>query len=79
VHKMEIVPIKNKDGLVRDVNSRAVINTNRAEYENYIARKKQQNDMKSRLDQNCKDIDQIKSDMTEVKQMLLALIKQESN
>ena len=75
---MEIVPIKNKDHLVRDITSRAVINTNRAEYENYLARKKQSQDMKSRLDQNCKDIDCIKKDLTEVKQMLMLLIKQES-
>ncbi len=75
---METVKIKDRDNLVRDMNSRAVINTNKTDYENYIARKKAGNDMKSRIDQNCRDIDFIKQDLTEVKQMLTLLIKQES-
>lgn len=75
---METVKIKDRDNLVRDINSRAVINTNKTDYENYIARRKAGNDMKSRIDQNCKDIDCIKQDLTEVKEMLKLLIKQES-
>jgi hypothetical protein len=75
---METVKIKDRDNLVRDITSRAVINTNKTDYENYIARRKAGNDMKSRIDQNCKDIDCIKQDLTEVKQMLMLLIKQES-
>jgi hypothetical protein len=75
---MEIVQIKNKDSLVRDLNSQAVINTNKTEYENYIARRKTGQDMRARIDQNCKDIDCIKNDLKEVKEMLLLLIKQES-
>ena len=75
---MDTVQIKNREGLVRDVNTRAVINTNKTEYENYLARKKRGEDMKSRIDQNCKDIDCIKNDLQEVKGMLMLLIKQES-
>ena len=75
---MELVQIKNREGLVRDMSSQAVINTNKAEYENYLARKQRGEDMKSRIDQNCKDIDCIKNDLQEVKSMLMLLIKQES-
>jgi hypothetical protein len=75
---METVKIKNRESLVRDVTTRAVINTNRTEYENYLARKKRGEDMRSRIDQNCKDIDCIKNDLQEVKSMLMLLIKQES-
>ena len=75
---MEIVQIKNRENLVRDVSSKAVINTNRTEYENYLSRRKNGQDMKSRIDKNCDDIDCIKRDLTEVKEMLMLLIKQES-
>lgn len=75
---MDIVPIKNRDGLVRDTTSKAIINTNKTEYENYIARKKQGLDMKSKLDKNCQDIDSIKNELTEVKEMIMLLLKQES-
>ena len=75
---MEIVQIKNRENLVRDVNSKAVINTNRTEYENYLSRRKNGQDMKARIDKNCDDIDCIKRDLTEVKEMLMLLIKQES-
>jgi hypothetical protein len=33
------VNIQNKEGLIRDLSSGAVINTNRTEYENYLQRK----------------------------------------
>ena len=75
---MEIVQIKNRENLVRDVSSKAVINTNRTEYENYLSRRKNGQDMKARIDKNCDDIDCIKRDLTEVKEMLMLLIKQES-
>lgn len=75
---MEIVQIKNRENLVRDVSSKAVINTNRTEYENYLSRRKNGQDMKARIDKNCDDIDCIKKDLTEVKEMLMLLIKQES-
>ena len=75
---MKLVQIQNRDNLSRDMSSGAVINTNKTEYENYIARKRAANDMKSRIEQNSKDIDGIKNDLTEVKEMLMLLIKQES-
>ena len=76
---MKYVSIENKDGLVRDIDSKAVINTNRTEYENYLTRKKQASSTQDKINQNTNDINEIKKDLTEVKDLLLMLIKQESN
>lgn len=75
---MKLVQIQSREYLARDVSSGAVINTNKVEYENYLARKKANADVKARIEQNSKDIDGIKNDLTEVKEMLMLLIKQES-
>ena len=76
---MDYVKIKSSSSLVRDMNSGAVINTNKAEYENYLAKRKTNAEVKEQLRQNSDDISCIKNELTEVKEMLLALIKQESN
>jgi hypothetical protein len=76
---MDYVKIKSSNNLVRDMNSGAVINTNKAEYENYLARRKTNAEVKQQLRQNSDDISCIKNELSEVKEMLLTLIKQESN
>lgn len=72
-----LVKIENSDGLVRDLSSGAIINTNRTEYENYLQRKNASEKLKSQLEQNSDDIQQLKTDMSEIKHLLVALINKE--
>ena len=69
------VNIQNKDGLVRDLSSKAVINTNRTEYENYLQRKTAAKELNQQIKQNADKIEKIESDVTEIKEMLAMLIK----
>jgi hypothetical protein len=69
------VNIQNKDGLVRDLSSKAVINTNRTEYENYLQRKTAAKELHQQIKQNADKIEKIESDVTEIKEMLAMLIK----
>jgi hypothetical protein len=69
------VNIQNKDGLVRDLSSKAVINTNRTEYENYLQRKTAAKELTQQIKQNADKIEKIESDVTEIKEMLAMLIK----
>ncbi|CAB4170728.1 hypothetical protein UFOVP909_126 [uncultured Caudovirales phage] len=69
------VNIQNKDGLVRDLSSKAVINTNRIEYENYLNKRNASKELNQQIKQNADKIEKIESDVTEIKEMLAMLIK----
>ena len=69
------VNIQNKDGLVRDLSSKAVINTNRTEYENYLQKRNSTKELNQQVKQNADKIEKIESDVTEIKEMLAMLIK----
>jgi len=69
------VNIQNKEGLVRDLSTGAVINTNRTDYENYLQRKNAVKQLNNQIKQNTDKIEKIESDVTEIKEMLAMLIK----
>lgn len=68
------VKIKTKDGLVRDMSSGAVLNTNQTDYENYLIRKKQSELAKEQASKQVEEINNLKNELGEIKQMLLSLI-----
>lgn len=74
---MELVKIENSPNLARDISSGAVINTNVTEYENYMARKKANKDLKEQIQQNADEIKELKSDIAEIKNLLVSLINKE--
>ena len=74
---MEFVKIQDSDSLVRDLSSGAVINTNTTDYQNYLARKNSSKNMKQQIKQNSDKIEQIESDLSEIKQLLITLINKE--
>jgi hypothetical protein len=69
------VKIKDKDGLVRDLSSGAVINTNRTDRENYLQKRNATKELNQQIKQNADKIEKIESDVTEIKEMLAMLIK----
>ena len=66
--------VKGKDGLVRDLSSGAIINTNASDYENYVKKRNANKHMKEELEEQAKQINNIKSDLDEIKQLLFKLI-----
>lgn len=68
------VHIKSKEGLVRDMSSGAVLNANQSEYENYLARRSQAKNSKEQIAKQAEEINNIKNEICEIKQMLLALL-----
>jgi wobble nucleotide-excising tRNase len=74
---MELVKIESNPDLARDLSSGAVINTNVTEYQNYLARKKINKELKDQIKNNTDKIEQIESDVSEIKQMLITLLNKE--
>lgn len=69
-----IVRIEGKDSLVRDMLSGAIINTSKADYENYLNKRKTTKEINDKLRKNDEDIQQMKSDISEIKNILIALL-----
>lgn len=70
-----IVGIEGRPDLVRDCSSGAILNTNRAEYENYLARREQAKRKKELLETQAAEIESLKSDIGEMKQLLTRLVE----
>jgi hypothetical protein len=68
------VKIEGKDSLVRDMATGAIINTSRTDYENYLNKRKTYQKINEEVKKNTDDIQNIKSDISEIKNILIALL-----
>ena len=71
----EYLKVAGHDGLVRDVSTKAIVNTNRTDYERYMNQRDAALKRQQQLDQHELDINSIKSDIAEIKQLLLAVLQ----
>ena len=74
---MEYLKVQGEDSLVRDVSSQAILNNNNKEYESYIARRDAVKAQKLELERQGKELTQVKSDISEIKQMISILINKQ--
>ena len=73
-----IVNIEGREGLVRDISSGAILNTNRSDYENYMIRKQQRQEQKATLDAQSAEINTLKAELEEIKSLLKTLIREQN-
>jgi chaperonin cofactor prefoldin len=66
--------VEGDPSLVRDTNTMAILNTNGTEYENYMRRRQSLMSDKEQLATQAQEINNIKEDLSEIKQMLSALL-----
>jgi hypothetical protein len=67
--------VSGHENLVRDMSSKAVINTSMVEYEEYMARRRAKEQEQELITKQAEEINNLKSDISEIKQMLQMLIK----
>lgn len=65
------VRVKNYDNLVRDLENKAIVNTNKSEYEAYMARYKKREKQNDEIRNVVKEINTLKQDMLEIKELLI--------
>lgn len=70
-----LLKVQGNTSLVRDVSSNAILNTDTAEYTQYMRNKQIAMKKKEEIDQHSQDINMLKQDMAEIKQMLSMLVK----
>ena len=74
---LTFVKIQDRDSLVRDMTSGAIINTDTSEYQNYLIKRTAFKKMKEQLYENSEEIAEIKNDISEIKQLLISLINKD--
>lgn len=72
---MKTLQVEGNTSLVRDTESNAILNTNLSEYNEYIRNKTIALEKVSQADRQMQDINMLKQDMVEIKQMLSMLVK----
>ena len=71
---MDFVKVKNNEHLVKNTKSNFIINTNKAEHEEYLTRRKLKQNEKNKVDNLERDISTLRNEITEIKDMLRSLV-----
>ena len=71
---MDYVKVKDNEHLIRNPNSNCIINTNKSEYEQYLARKKHKQNEVNKVDNLERDISTLRDEITEIKDLLRSLV-----
>ena len=71
---MYYIKVKNNNHLYRDTESNCIINTNKAEYEEYLTRRKLKKSEKNKVENIERDISTLRNEITEIKDLLRSLV-----
>ena len=62
--------VESDTSLVRDVNTNAIINQNKSEYDKFLNISRKKYEQKIKFDNLKSDVDSLKTDMSEIKSLL---------
>ena len=71
---MEFIKVKDNEHLIKNTKSNFIVNTNKSEYDEYIARRKLKQSEKNKVDNLERDISTLRDEITEIKDMLRSLV-----
>ena len=71
---MDYVKVKDHDHLIRNTKSNCIVNTNIAEYEEYVTRRKLKKSEKNKVENIERDISTLRNEITEIKDLLRSLV-----
>ena len=71
---MSLIKIENYENLVKDTKSGAIVNTNKSEFQLYMKRRQERNKNGDKLRNACKEINNLKSELREIKNLLTKVL-----
>ena len=71
----DTLKVEGHTHLIRDVNSNAIINTNKSEYQLYMQRVKVREKQSDELRGAVKEINNLKKDIREIKELIKEIVK----
>jgi len=72
---IKYLKVENNSSLVRDITSNAIVNTNSDDYNQYMRNKEMTLERLSKINEQDAQINSLKQDMDELKQMVASLLK----
>jgi hypothetical protein len=72
---MTFIPVKDKKNLYRDLNSNAIINTDKSSYNSYLKLKEQKIKENEKVEKLNNEIETIKDDLKELKTLIYKLVE----
>jgi hypothetical protein len=72
---MAILKVEGHSNLIKETRTKAIINTNTSEYNIYMARIKQRNEQSDKLRSAVKEINTLKAELREIRQIVKGLVK----
>lgn len=76
---MNFIKVKDHDGLVRDLSSGAILNTNSSDYENYVRARDKALEKEREFAKQAEELNNLKQDVSEIKGLLLQILAQKDN
>ena len=77
--EIELIPVEGKSGFYRDPESTAVINSDKKAYSDYMNRKKISKAKSNELNKMKEDLDNVKGELGEIKDLLSTLVQKLNN
>ena len=71
---MEFIKVKDNEHLIKNTKSNFIVNTNKSEYDEYIARRKLKQSEKQKVENIERDISTLRNEITEIKDMVRSLV-----
>ena len=68
---MSYIKVEGHSSLVRDIKSNAIVNSNKSEFQMYMKRHKERNEQGDKLRNVCKEINTLKAELREIKDLIL--------
>ena len=75
VFKSDLIPVTDREGWFRDPDSHAIVNCNKSQYEQYMASYNKREKKEESFNTLQNDVDALKSDISDMKNMLLQLVE----
>ena len=71
---MEFIKVKDNEHLIKNTKSNFIVNTNKSEYDEYIARRKLKQSEKQKVENIERDISTLRNEITEIKDLIRSLV-----
>ena len=72
---MSYIKVNGHNNLARDIRSGAIVNTNKSEFQMYMKRHKERNEQADKMRNVCKEINNLKTELREIKNLLTKVIE----
>jgi len=73
MHRSSLKPVEGRKNMYRDPKTKAIVYTDQDEYNNYIERRKSRIERDKLVEDTAKELQQVKSEISEIKDLLLKL------